>query len=226
MRRVIGAFLIAGLFSFCATTPNAMDLSKHWGFGAYGGGIVSTNGAFDSQNDLTDILNLGGDFGAEAKYVIIDKVAVGLSVGYDFMQVKEEKRTTVHSSANLKPYFTLLQVNLNGIFNFGPLIHNNRNLNPFATAGVGYYSWRFTDDGMDGDPVKLENNEEFKKDSFGLNLGAGLEYFVMEKKLSLGGNLNYHYVFAKDEDKFGKDFDGQGFFTFRAGLTYYLPMGE
>lgn len=226
MRQTIGAILIAVFLCFCAPSTNAMDLSKHWGFSASGGGIIATNGAFDSQNDLTDILNLGGGFGAEAKYVIIDKVAVGLGVGYDLTQVKEEERTTVHSNANLKPYFTTLQVNLNGTFNFGPLIPDNQNLNPFATAGVGYYSWKFTDDGMGGDPVKLENSEEFKKDSFGFNLGAGLEYFVVENKFSLGGKLNYHYVFAKDEDKFGKDFDNQGFFTFRAGLTYYLPMGE
>lgn len=116
-------------------------------------------------------------------------------------------------------------VSLNGTFNFGPMIQAEDNkVNPFITAGAGIYMWYFSENERTNKlSAPVDTTEEFKASSLGINVGGGVEYFAMEN-LSVFGRVNYHLVLMKDEDRFGADFDNQGFLTFGAGISCYFNM--
>jgi hypothetical protein len=208
------------IVSFAASSAYAMDMSNHIGFGAWGGGNMPLNGGFSSEDNLSDVVGFYGFPAVEVKYVVMDKVAVGINGGYGYMPMKDDKKPS--GTEDLTPALNLPYVALNGTFNFGPMMTAEDNkLNPFATAGVGVYMWYFS---VNERSEKMGYmGEEFKASSLGMNVGGGVEYFAMEK-LAVFGRVNYHYVMMKDEDKFGADFDNQGFLMFGAGVTYYLPI--
>lgn len=222
MKKVI-AILVLLIFATSATY--GMDMSKHIGFGVWGGGTMPVNGSFDSTSNLSDWVGIFGFPAVEIKYVILDKVAVGANLGYMYMPVKDEKKPT--DLKDMTPALNMPFVALNGTFNFGPVMKSEDNmLNPFITAGAGMYSWYFSkNQRTDKLPAPADTTQEFKASSFGINFGAGAEYFATEK-LSVFGRVNYHLVMMKDEEKFGKDFDNQGFLTFGAGVSYYLFTGK
>lgn len=223
--------VILMILSFGGGTAFAMDMSKHIGFGGWAGGNMPMNGNFSAEDKLSDVVGFYGFPAAEIKYVIMDKVAVGVNFGYGYMPFKEEKRDSLLGEAfkDLTPALNLPYVSLNGTFNFGPMMKAEENkLNPFLTAGVGMYMWYFSENERTnklGVVGKSGEVEEFKASSLGINFGAGAEYFVREK-ISVFGRLNYHYVMMKDKDKFGEDFANQGFLTFGAGVSYYLFTGS
>lgn len=217
--------IIFTILVFCGSTAYAMDMSKHIGFGAWAGGIMPINGNLNAEDKLSDYVGMYAFPAAEIKYVIIDKVAVGVNFGYGYMPIKEDKKG--EGFKDLTPALNMPFVSLNGTFNFGPMMKAEGNkLNPFATAGVGMYMWYFSkNERTDKLPAPAKPEEEFKASSLGINFGGGVEYFLKER-LSLFGRLNYHMVMMKDKDKFGEDFDNQGFLTFGAGVTYYLFTGK
>jgi hypothetical protein len=148
--------------------------------------------------------------------------------------MKDDKKKELGDEfKDLTPALNIPFVSLNGTFNFGPIMKGEDNkLNPFATAGVGMYMWYFAkNERTDKFPAPADTTQEFKASSFGINFGAGAEYFA-SPKFSVFGRINYHMVMMKDKDKFGKDFANegifanQGFLTFGAGVTYYLFTGK
>ena len=224
MKKLIIIFTIV---AFCGSTVYAMDMSKHIGFGGWVGGIMPINGKVSSEDKMSDYVGMYAFPAAEIKYVIIDKVAVAANFGYGYMPLKDDKKPPElkdQTPALNMPYFSL-----NGIYNFGPMMKaENNKLNPFVTAGAGMYMWYFSkNERTDKLTVigKSGEEEEFKASSLGINFGAGVEYFAMEK-LAVFGRLNYHMVMMKNKDKFGEDFANQGFLTFGAGVTYYLFTGK
>jgi len=220
MKKVFAVLMIV---AFAGTSAYAMDMSKHIGFGAWGGGNMPLHGGVSAEENLSDWAGLFGFPAVELKYLVMDKVAVGINAGYGYMPIKDEKKEGWGVSEDLTPALNLPYVSLNGTFNFGPMMTAEENkLNPFATAGVGMYMWYFS---VNERTDKLSaGDEEFKASSLGINVGGGVEYFAMEK-LAVFGRVNYHYVMMKDEDKFGEDFSNQGFLMFGVGATYYLPIG-
>jgi len=209
MKKLIIIFTIV---VFCGSTAYAMDMSKHIGFGAWAGGIMPVNGKYSAEDKLSKVVGMYGFPAAEIKYVIIDKVAVALNFGYGYMPLKDDKKPEDlkdQTPALNMPYFSL-----NGIYNFGPMMKaENNKLNPFVTAGAGMYMWYFSkNERTDKLPAPAKPEEEFKASSLGINFGAGVEYFAMEK-LAVFGRLNYHMVMMKNKDKFGEDFGNQGFLT-------------
>jgi hypothetical protein len=222
MKKLIIIFTIV---VFCGSTAYAMDMSKHIGFGGWAGGIMPINGKVSSEDKMSDYVGMYAFPAAEIKYVIIDKVAVAANFGYGYMPIKKDKRPPElkdQTPALNMPYFSL-----NGIYNFGPMMKAEDNkLNPFVTAGAGMYMWYFSkNERTDKLPAPCDTTAEFKASSLGINFGAGVEYFAMEK-LAVFGRLNYHMVMMKNKDKFGEDFANQGFLTFGAGVTYYLFTGK
>jgi hypothetical protein len=220
MKKLIIVFTIV---AFCGSTAYAMDMSKHIGFGAWAGGIMPINGKVNAEDKLSDFVGMYAFPAAEIKYVIIDKVAVAANFGYGYMPLKDDKKPPElkdQTPALNMPYFSL-----NGIYNFGPMMKAEDNkLNPFVTAGAGMYMWYFSkNERTDKLPAPCDTTAEFKASSLGINFGAGLEYFAMEK-LAVFGRLNYHMVMMKNKDKFGEDFGNQGFLTFGVGVTYYFPI--
>ena len=225
MKKLIIIFTI---LVFCGTTAYAMDMSKHIGFGAWAGGIMPVNGKFSAEDKLSKVVGMYAFPAAEIKYVIIDKVAVAVNFGYGYMPIKDDKKKELGDEfKDLTPALNMPFVSLNGIYNFGPMMKAEDNkLNPFVTAGAGMYMWYFSrNERTDKLTVKLPGKaeEEFKASSLGINFGAGVEYFAMEK-LAVFGRLNYHMVMMKNKDKFGEDFGNQGFLTFGVGVTYYFSI--
>jgi len=216
-------FVILVISIFASSAAYGMDMSKHIGFGGWAGGIMSMNGSFSTEDNLSDVVGFYGFPAVEIKYVIIDRVAVGINGGYGYMPLKDEKKP--EGLEDKTPALNMPYVALNGTFNFGPMMKAEDNkLNPFATAGVGMYMWYFAKNERT-DKWTTVDGEEVKASSLGINVGGGVEYFATEK-LAVFGRLNYHFVMMKDEDKFGPDFDNQGFLTFGAGVTYYLFTGS
>jgi opacity protein-like surface antigen len=216
--------IILTILAFGGTTAYAMDMSNHVGFGAWGGGNMPLHGSATADDNLSDWMGFFGFPAVEVKYVVMDRVAVGINGGYGYMPMKDDKKKEMGVSEDLTPALNLPYVSLNGTFNFGPMMKAEDNkLNPFATAGVGMYMWYFAENERTNKLAAPEKpDEEFKASSLGINVGGGVEYFAMEK-LAVFGRLNYHYVMMKDEDKFGEDFGNQGFLMFGVGVTYYLP---
>ncbi len=216
MKKVF-VILVVSIFVSSAASYG-MDMSKHIGFSGWAGGIMSMNGSVSEEDNLSDVVGFYGFPALEIKYVIIDKVAVGVNGGYAYLPIKDEKKPSELEDAT--PALNMPYVAVNGTFNFGPLMKAEDNkLNPFATAGVGMYMWYFSRNERT-DKLTI-GDEEWKASSLGINIGGGVEYFATEK-LAVFGRLNYHFVMMKDEDKFGADFGNQGFLTFGAGVTYYL----
>ena len=215
-------FVILVVSIFVTSAAYGMDMSKHIGFSGWAGGIMSMNGSFGTEDNLSDVVGFYGFPAVEIKYVIIDRVAVGVNVGYGYMPIKDEKKPEGYE--DITPALNMPYVAVNGTFNFGPMMKAEDNkLNPFATAGVGMYMWYFSRNERTDKLMVM--GEEFKASSLGINVGGGVEYFATEK-LAVFGRLNYHFVMMKDEDKFGENFDNQGFLTFGAGVTYYLFTGS
>lgn len=219
-------FVILAVSIFISSAAYGMDMSKHIGFSGWAGGIMSMNGSYCADDNLSDWVGFYGFPAVEIKYVVIDKVAVGANFGYGYMPIKDDKKEEyLPELMDKTPALNMPYVTLNGTFNFGPMMNAEDNmLNPFATAGVGMYMWYFSRNERTDKLGALEG-EEFKATSLGINVGGGVEYFATEK-LAVFGRLNYHFVMMKDEDKFGPDFGNQGFLTFGAGVTYYLFTGS
>ena len=220
MKKILALLMIV---AFAGSSAYAMDMSKHIGFGVWGGGNMPLHGGASADENLSDWAGFFGFPAVELKYMVMDRVAVGVNGGYGYMPLKDEKKEEWGVSEDLTPALNLPYVTLNGTFNFGPMMKAEENkLNPFATAGVGMYMWYFSVNERT-DKLSAMGGEEFEATSMGINVGGGLEYFAMEK-LAVFGRVNYHYVMMKDEDKFGEDFSNQGFLMFGAGVTYYLPI--
>ena len=221
MKKVFAVLMIV---AFAGSTAYAMDMSKHIGFGVWGGGNMPLHGNYDSTYALSDQVGFYGFPAVEVKYVVMDKFSLAASYGYGYMPMKDDKKPSGTLWEDMTPALNLPFVTLNGTFNFGPMMKAEDNkLNPFATAGVGMYMWYFSVNERT-DKMSAMGGEEFKASSLGINVGGGVEYFAMEK-LAIVGRVNYHYVMMKDEDKFGPDFGNQGFLMFGAGVTYYLFAG-
>jgi opacity protein-like surface antigen len=218
--------IVLTIIAFCGSTAYAMDMSKHIGFGAWGGGVMPVNGKVNANDKLSDWVGMYGFPAVEIKYVVMDKVAVGANLGYMYMPIKNDwKEKNLPELKDLTPALNMPFVSLNGTFNFGPMMKAEDNkLNPFLTAGVGMYMWYFSENERTN-KLKTMNGEDFKASSLGINFGGGAEYFVKEK-IAIFGRVNYHFVMMKDKDKFGEDFANQGFLTFGAGVSYYLFAGS
>ncbi len=212
------------ILAFCGGTAYGLDMSNHVGIGAWAGGNMSLHGSVSQDDNLSDWIGLFAFPALEIKYVVMDRVAVGINGGYGYMPIKDEKKKEINGFEDLTPALNMPFVTLNGTFNFGPMMQAEDNkLNPFVTGGVGMYMWYFSkNERSEKMPAPEKPDEEFKASSLGINVGGGVEYFAMEK-LAIFGRLNYHMVMMKDEDKFGEDFGNQGFLMFGAGVTYYFP---
>ncbi|MGH7494018.1 MAG: outer membrane protein [bacterium] len=103
----------------------------------------------------------------------------------------------------------------------------NARFRPYVGAGIGLYPFRLTDDGISGEVQKLQNGNKFEKTSFGLNGSAGVEFLATDH-MSIIGGARYHYLFSKDDEKFGANsgFGNQGLLSYGLGLAYHFPFGH
>jgi len=193
----------------------------NFGVGLNGGILLPVSGDVTRDSSFNDYFKVAPDLGAHVSFVPIRYFTLEAGFDYASLKMKDE----VRPNAGREPYFTTPYVYLDGKWNLGALIKSEKNIvNPYLLAGGGVYFWKVTDDGAGGDAVILGNGEEFKKTSFGLQFGAGSEFFVAPN-ISVFAEGKYHLIFAKDEEKFGEDFSNPSAISVTGGLRFYFPIG-
>ncbi len=225
MRRslIVGGVLFSLLFFVAATSaqeeiPTGQEMMPEYntfGVSLWTKAYTAIHGSLTQAEKTTDVLQLGPDFGLALRYRL--SRSFGLDGTFDFGWMKFEPEHRAEFGEN--PAWVMPQITLNATYHLGPALRSRR-LNPYLQGGFGLYPWRITQKGVTGDPA-LRNGQEFRKTSFGLNAGAGLEYRVTDR-LAVFAAGRYNYVFSKDEEKFGSDFGNQGFLGLGAGLTVYM----
>lgn len=221
MKRTI-TLLTAVMFLGGASALRAMELQQQrMNLNLWGNGITSAHGHFGQGTKTVDVLQNGASFGLAWQYFPLR--SIGIQVAYEFGAMNFEKGYRVE--AGKTPAFEVHQITVSGIYNFADLISSR--IRPFVSAGIGLYPFRVTADGISGDTEKLANGNKFDKTSFGLNGGVGVEVLATNH-LSAFGGLRYHYLFAKDDNKFGANanFGDQALLSLGLGLSYHFPMSR
>nr|MBN2277388.1 porin family protein [candidate division Zixibacteria bacterium] len=220
MKRVTLLSVTVIVLMFFTVPANAFEATGKLGLGFNGGLSIPAGGDITTDSTFSDFFDLGPAFGVHVNYGIIKEVSIETGFRYAFMKMKDD----VNDDPENEPNVVVPQIYLNGILNLGSFFNNPENrLNPFVKAGVALVPWKATDDGPGGDAIIMENGEEFKKTSFGLNFGAGLEVYATPN-LSLFAEGQYLMIFSEDKDKFGEEFGNLGDININVGLTYYIPL--
>jgi opacity protein-like surface antigen len=86
---------------------------------------------------------------------------------------------------------------------------------PYATAGIGMYRFRLSDDLLDD----VFDDADTTETRFGVNLGGGIEYFFTRRDTLLG-EIQYHAI-PGDMDGFFAGYDAS-YWSFSAGYKRYF----
>ncbi|MGD9487005.1 MAG: outer membrane beta-barrel protein [Calditrichaceae bacterium] len=222
MSRLTGIFLILFLVMI-AKSGFAGNWTGKIGITPTAGAMIPSNGSFDSHGDLKDVVETGQNWGVSVRYGVTPNLAVEGSFSYSWMYVVDSEKP----DADLDPAYVMPSIILGIVYKYGPFIDLkiNRNISPFVSLGLGLHPWKFSNDGVNGTAVaaKYQSKDDFSKTSFGMNVGAGVEYSI-SKNLAVSGQGKYYFVFSEDEEKFGANFDNQGFIGLDFSLTYYLSL--
>lgn len=224
MKRNILVFSAAVLtLGFISTLQAGEIKPQRLNLNLWGNGVSAVSGHFSNVTKSTDFLQTGASFGIAWQYFPLR--SVGIQAGYELSWQNIEKK--FRYEANETPTFVVHQITLSGLYNFANVMESTARFRPYVGAGIGLYPFRLTEDGVSGNVEKLANGNKFEKTSFGLNGNAGIEFRAMEH-LSISGGARYHYLFSKDDNKFGADagFGNQGLLSYGVGLAYHFPFGR
>lgn len=217
----VAALILAFLMAFTAVANADEWTTSRMRLNIWGNGSTVVGGSFTPALQTSDVVGSGPSFAISWQYNPFH--SLGFEIGYQLSWMDFEKEFRTEEGKT--PAFVVHQITLAGKYNFGDLISPDARIRPFISAGIGMYPFRFTEDGLGGDTQVLPNGNKFEKTSFGLNTGAGIEIRALNR-LSIIGGVRYHYLFAKDDDKFGADsgFKNQGLLNYGIGLSYHLPI--
>ena len=134
-------------------------------------GAVAVGGAagifFPSEDGLESAPHLEGQF----QYQFSPRLGVRFGVGWtdtDFDREDEDSLRQVRLGADV-------------IYNW-----ERGAWHPYATAGIGWYRFRLTDEFIDDDDLETESR-------FGVNLGGGIEYFFTRRD-TFTSELQFHLI--------------------------------
>jgi opacity protein-like surface antigen len=181
-------------------------------------GTFALAGNYSDTEKLRDIVQFGFGFGLTLRYEINENFFIEADYSHSWMFIKEDKKPFAYKENT--PAFIMPMYMLNGTF----FLKSGYKIEPYLTIGGGICPWSFTSKALGGKswPAPANSDENFSKSSFGLNIGLGVEWFVLSRA-SVIGEVKYYYIFARDENKFGTDdFTEQDFISIRLGITYYF----
>ncbi len=208
MRKEMGLAAVVALLVATAASAGGP------GFGVRSGVLSSLAGTYNESTSTAELLDPGTVSGVFLRQQVARHygVEVGADLGWapfasDFRQ-----------EPGRKPMFVLPAVTFCNRLSL-PL----GALAPYVVAGVGVFPWRFTRDGLRGDPVTVEG-EALKKMSAGLVGGAGLEV-RLARWISVCGEARVTYVLSRDRFLFGPRFSEQTLLSLGAGLVVF-PWGS
>lgn len=159
---------------------------------------VGLNVGFARPTD--DFLNTGLNLGANAEWYLTPRVSIRGALTGAWFDDDTFEDTTLSPMA-----FTV-----NGVHNW-----ERGAWHPYATAGVGLYRYRLSNDFFDDDEFDGENSDT----KFGVNLGGGMEYFFTRRD-TLTGEIQYHVV-PGDADTFLAEYD-TNYWSFSFGYKRYF----
>lgn len=154
---------------------------------------VGLNVGFAKPTD--DFLNSGFNMGANAEWYVTPRMSIRGALTGAWFDDDAFEDTTLSPMA-----FTV-----NGVHNW-----ERGAWHPYATAGVGLYRYRLSDEFFDEDETDTK---------FGVNLGGGTEYFFTRRD-TLTGEIQYHLV-PGDTNNLFADYD-TNYWTFSFGYKRYF----
>ncbi len=220
MKKVL---LIMIMTTLSCSLALAQNLNRPLGFSSNmisvslsGGAVIHATGKYDAALELSDLLETGPTFVGSLTYSASPILSIRgtFDFAYNYFESK-------YRSEGKKPSFVMPAITADAIFKLGPLIEGNDAGNPYIFAGAGIYFWKFSNDKIDGDAMSSINGKEWKATSFGLHAGTGFEVYIIPS-LAFFAEGQYRFIFSKQTDDFGNDFENLGFFKFSGGVTYYF----
>jgi outer membrane protein W len=106
------------------------DLNGKIGISLYGGVNIPAKGDISTSIKSTDLLNSGPNFGFGVSYFFTKTIGVEAVAGYHVNLYSDKYKLN-----GKQPAVSVTSFSLNGIYNFGHLIKNNR-FSPYVRAGI------------------------------------------------------------------------------------------
>ncbi len=208
MRR-IAAGVIALIL--CAQPTGALggDFARSFRIGVRGGMARALNGGWSAAQGMRGATKIGPAF----------EVAVEKWIGGHYrceaaaMLAWMDFKTGAFPVGAAGPSFTTSALVFGNCYHF-----TDARLRPFVAAGAGIYFWEINKDRPLGGVLRT-GGTGFRKMSYGLNAGGGLEW-AAAAHLAIILEARYHYILAEDRFLFGDAFTEQGVLTLGLGASY------
>jgi len=180
------------------------------------GGILAVDGCYNDTDKLSKVVNIGAGLNAALRYRVNDYLALDAGYAFQWLSVKKAQRPYAYKEQ--APALNIQMISLNGMFFLG----SGYAFEPYLTAGIGIYPWRFSRTALWGKPWPAPSKpaESFSDTSPGFNFGLGVESYLFSK-VFLAAELKYHYLWSRNVAKFGTDdFTQQDFLGLTVGFIY------
>ncbi|MGQ9560635.1 MAG: hypothetical protein ACUVTG_01080 [Candidatus Oleimicrobiaceae bacterium] len=188
-------------------------IADSFGLGVRTGMLLPAAGSYNAEVSTAELLEQGYSHGLFLRQQISRHYGIeaGVDLGWAaFAQAHRE-------DADKTPHFVLPAVtfcNRMGL-PLGPVV-------PYAAVGVGIFPWRFTREGLTGDPVTVEG-EALQKMTAGLVGGAGVE-LKLSRWAAIFVETRATYLLSRDRFLFGEHFSEQTVLTVGGGVVF-SPWG-
>ncbi|MCR4439009.1 MAG: hypothetical protein NUW13_08210 [candidate division KSB1 bacterium] len=184
------------------------------GLGVRGGMLTPVAGSYNATLSTAELLDRGSSYGLFLRQQVGKHYGIEAAVDLGWAAFAPEHR----QEQGMTPHFVLPAVTFSNVLRLplGPVA-------PYGVAGVGIFPWRFTRDGLNGDPVSVEG-EALQKMSAGITGGAGIE-LRLTRWLSLFGEARVASLLSRDRFLFGEHFSEQTMLTVNTGVVF-SPWGQ
>jgi outer membrane protein W len=222
--RLRGGFIIALLLAGFAAPAPASDLTGMAAVGLRAGGALFDGGLNYVRNDPADPARtfnnsisprLTGDL--VFSYVWSDHITFDLTTGWSWSRIKSDA-----PGANDSFYVaTSVPIVLGARF----LARDNQPWRPYLGVGGGVYWWSVLTQQL-GPAVDPSTFARFRRAVPGVYGTAGVEK-RFSKHMTGSGDLVYHYMFSKDEQRWPSGFNGnKSYMELRLGLNFFFSVSE
>jgi hypothetical protein len=206
-RNLIGGLLLLLLAG--STTPCwATDWLGSGGIGARGGSLLFVQ---DTPTKDQASPRLVGDI--VFSYVWTDHVTWDVTTGYGWDRLRSDNQE----------FFVITSTPITAGFRY--FLRDGKVWRPHVGAGGGVYVWSVLthDLGAAKDPLTFERLRRARPGFYGM---VGMER-RMSKHISMTGDLGYHYIMAKDMNRFPSGYNrDKAYMQTRVGVTFYFSLNE
>jgi len=211
---VVLVFVVAALVLVFGQVGFAQDMKGKFGIGARIGYVNYAGDDYEESGSTIDVdFDAAAMYGGNLVYYIHRYFSLELSA--DYVKTDTEVKGSDISSTNIGE-LKQVPIILNGRFHFS----TNQKISPYLSAGIGYYLNDFDlSDSSAGDEICPD-------DSFGFNLGGGVQYLLNEH---FAIDLDLKYIWNKTDfelnapgdptEEISVDLDN---FYVGIGLKYYF----